>query len=173
MTRGCPNLRAPCRLFMDTQPDMDTLSIEARSALMASIKGKDTKPEILVRRLAHALGYRFRLHRRDLPGKPDLSFISLRKVVLVNGCFWHAHRGCSGYRLPKTNRDFWKEKLARNRARDRRTLSALRRACWDTLVVWECETRDMEALSRKLSEFLSSGGCVSSDQAPDKARKRC
>lgn len=151
---------------------MDMLSPEKRSALMARIKGKDTKPEILVRRLAHALGYRFRLHRRDLPGRPDLAFISLRKVVLVNGCFWHAHTGCPGYRLPKSNRVFWKEKLANNRTRDRRTLSALRKAGWDTLVIWECETRDVDALSRRLSEFLSSEG--GSTPAPTPVtRTRC
>ena len=134
---------------------MDTLTPAERSALMAKVKGKDTRPEILVRRIAHAIGYRFRLHRKDLPGRPDLAFISLRKVILVNGCFWHAHKGCAGFRLPKSNREFWKDKLLGNRSRDRRTLAALRKAGWDTLVIWECETRDHEALAGKISAFLT------------------
>jgi DNA mismatch endonuclease (patch repair protein) len=106
-----------------------------------------------------------------LPGTPDLAFIARRKVIFVNGCFWHSHKGCAGYRLPKSNRGFWKEKHDRNRARDRSALATLRHAGWDTLVVWECETRDLEALSAKLSEFLTSVGGSSTGPALDKARR--
>jgi DNA mismatch endonuclease (patch repair protein) len=125
-----------------------------RSALMARVRGKDSKPEIVVRRSAHALGYRFRLHRRNLPGTPDLVFPRLRKAIFVHGCFWHRHRGCSRTTTPKTRAAFWAEKFADNIKRDARTRRQLRAAGWDVLVVWECETFDRRALTRRLAAFL-------------------
>lgn len=136
---------------------VDTLTPQARSALMARIGGKNTAPEILVRRLAHGLGYRFRLHRRDLPGSPDLVFPRLRKIVLVHGCYWHGH-GCKIGRLPKSNVGFWADKIAKNRARDARNLADLRQLGWQTLVVWQCETRRREALGKILERFLGTHG---------------
>jgi len=130
----------------------DTLSPIERSARMALVRGKDTKPELIVRRLAHALGYRFRLHRRDLPGAPDLVFVARRKVVFVHGCFWHRHPGCG--RTPKSRLDFWLPKLTANRARDLRNQRLLRLAGWKTLVVWECQLRRPGAVERRLRRFL-------------------
>lgn len=134
---------------------VDTLTQQARSALMARIGGKNTAPEILVRRLVHGLGYRFRLHRRDLPGSPDLVFPRLRKIILVHGCYWHGH-GCKIGRLPKSNIAFWAEKIVKNQARDARNLADLRQLGWQTLVVWQCEIRRREALSKTLDRFLGT-----------------
>lgn len=106
---------------------------------MAAIKGKDTKPELIVRRGLHARGLRFRLHRRDLPGCPDIVFPSRRVAVFVHGCFWHAHEGCRHFSLPKANRDFWKKKLRGNQKRDNANQTALISAGWKVIVVWECE----------------------------------
>ncbi|MBM2575366.1 DNA mismatch endonuclease Vsr [Jannaschia sp. Os4] len=131
----------------------DRISPEQRSRLMGRIKGKDTKPELLVRRTAHALGYRFRLHRKDLPGRPDLVFPRLRKIIFVHGCFWHSH-DCPRGTIPKTNIDFWKAKLARNVERDRQAVSLLETAGWAVLVVWQCETKDQRALAERLMAFL-------------------
>jgi len=121
---------------------------------MARIRHKDTKPEMKVRRLAHRLGFRFRLHRPDLPGKPDLVFPSRRAAILVHGCFWHQHEGCRKATIPRTRQDFWEAKLGRNVERDRATEAALRKLGWRVLVVWECETSDEEALSKRLTGFL-------------------
>ncbi len=121
---------------------------------MRNIRSANTKPEIVVRRAAHALSYRFRLHRADLPGKPDLTFPRRRAVILVNGCFWHGH-GCKrGYRAPKTNTEYWEAKIRRNVARDVANLGRLAAAGWRALVVWECELNDASRLSKKLSDFL-------------------
>src|SRR5690348_15456508 len=109
---------------------------------MSRIRGKDTRPEILVRSLVHALGFRFRLHRRELPGVPDLVFASRRKVIFVNGCFWHMHRCRYGAVKPATNSEFWAEKRSANVKRDRKNLSALRRQGWSVMTVWECQTRN-------------------------------
>lgn len=136
---------------------VDTLTAAARSARMASIRSKDTAPEMIVRRNAHGLGYRFRLHRKDLPGTPDLVFPRLRKVILVHGCYWHGH-GCKLGRLPKSNVAFWKEKIDRNRARDARNLADLKALGWKTLVVWQCATRDEKTLQRGLAVFLGTHG---------------
>jgi DNA mismatch endonuclease (patch repair protein) len=132
----------------------DRLSPAARSAHMRLIRKRDTTPERVVRRIAHALGYRFRLHRRDLPGSPDLAFPRHRKVVLVHGCFWHQHEGCRLKRQPKSRLDYWLPKLARNVARDREVQEQLFRLGWAVLVIWECETRDAVLTSKRLSEFL-------------------
>lgn len=123
---------------------------------MASIRSRDTKPEVLVRRVAHALGYRFRLHSRSVPGSPDLVFPRLRAVVFVHGCFWHRHTCPTGRKVPKSRLDYWGPKLARNAARDKRTLRALRRDGWRVLVVWECQTRDVERLRERLAAFLGA-----------------
>ena len=133
---------------------VDTVSPEVRSRIMSQVKSKGMKPEMRVRRLLHGLGYRYRLHRSDLPGRPDLVFPSRRKVVFVNGCFWHYHRGCERVRIPATNRDYWVGKLERNRARDERNLSLLEDMGWSALTTWECELRDIETATRRLVEFL-------------------
>mgnify|MGYP002347397661 CR=1 FL=1 len=121
---------------------------------MAQVKDRDTKPELLVRSLVHRLGFRFRLHRADLPGKPDLALPRHRKVIFVHGCFWHGHRGCRRSARPTSNKPFWDKKLADNSRRDRRNLLALRQAGWTPFVVWECQTYDVEKLLRTLTEFL-------------------
>lgn len=132
----------------------DPLTPTQRSAHMARIRKADTKPELVVRRLAHALGYRFRLHRRDLPGTPDLVFPRLRKVILVHGCFWHQHPGCRLARLPKSRPEYWLPKLERNQTRDRDNAAALAAAGWHVAVIWECETKDRAALEARLTSFL-------------------
>lgn len=126
-----------------------------RRELMARVKSKGTTPELAVRRSAHALGFRFRLHGRDLPGTPDLVFPRLKKAIFVHGCFWHRHPGCSRTTSPKTRADYWENKFAENVARDAARLRELGELGWETLVIWECETFDAEALSRRLSAFLS------------------
>jgi DNA mismatch endonuclease (patch repair protein) len=128
-----------------------------RSENMRAIRSKDTKPEKTVRSMLHRLGYRFRLHRPDMPGKPDLVFPSRRKVVFVNGCFWHMHDACKGKRAPSTNTEFWQAKRQRTVDRDRRTLEALKSDGWETYVVWECALRDLEAVQARLVKFLSGG----------------
>jgi len=125
-----------------------------RSANMARVRSRDTEPELLVRRFAHALGFRFRLHRRNLPGTPDLVFPRLRKIILVHGCFWHRHDGCDRTTTPKTRTSFWLSKFDANVARDKRTTRELRRLGWKVLIVWECETREPLLLRRRLRKFL-------------------
>jgi DNA mismatch endonuclease (patch repair protein) len=121
---------------------------------MSAIRGAHTKPEMIVRSLAHRLGYRFRLHRRDLPGKPDLVFPAQRKVIFVHGCFWHMHDCRYGSVTPATNAEFWQNKRMSNVERDARHLKSLRQDGWRVLIVWECETREPEKLERKLDKFL-------------------
>ena len=118
---------------------MDTVTKERRSVIMSSIRGKDTKPEMIVRRAAHSLGLRFRLHRKDLPGTPDLVFVRRRKAMFVHGCFWHRHSECRKAYTPKSNADFWQRKFARNVERDVAVQAKLRAAGWDPVVIWECE----------------------------------
>ncbi|WP_281247779.1 very short patch repair endonuclease [Paraburkholderia lycopersici] len=132
---------------------MDKISPSRRSANMRAIRSSDTKPELLVRRLVHHCGYRFRLHRKDLPGKPDLVFPGRKSVIFVHGCFWHMH-GCPSVRVPKSNVGYWNPKLERNRARDQQSYSSLEKLGWKVLIVWECETKDLDALERKLKIFL-------------------
>ena len=133
---------------------VDTVSPDIRSRIMAQVKSKDTKPEMTVRRLLHGLGYRYRLHRRDLPGRPDLVFPSRNKVVFVNGCFWHGHSGCVRATVPATNREFWLAKLERNQARDSRNNVLLVDRGWEVMTVWECELRDLPNLADSLVSFL-------------------
>ena len=132
---------------------VDNRTHESRSALMARIGGKNTAPELKVRRLLHSLGYRFRLHRRDLPGTPDIVFPSRRKAIFVNGCFWHAH-GCRIGRPPRSRPEYWGPKLARNRARDKRNKADLRAMGWTVLTVWQCQVGKPGVLSTKLLSFL-------------------
>jgi DNA mismatch endonuclease, patch repair protein len=136
----------------------DRFSPAERSRVMSAVKSGDTTPELIVRRLVHALGYRFRLHRRDLPGQPDLVFPRLGKAIQVHGCFWHRHACEAGQSTPATRLDYWNAKFARNVDRDRRNLRALRRMGWSVLVVWECQTRTAkrEALERRIARFLSA-----------------
>lgn len=136
----------------DVEPDPPVTP--ERSANMAKVKGKNTKPEMTVRRVAHALGLRFRLHRRDLAGTPDLVFPKRKIAMFVHGCFWHRHEECSKASTPKTRAAFWQAKFDRNTARDRRTAEALRAAGWTVVTVWECETRDLAPLIRQLRRIF-------------------
>ncbi|MDZ4753491.1 MAG: very short patch repair endonuclease [Phycisphaerae bacterium] len=129
---------------------------EQRSRCMSRIRSKNTTPELLVRSLVHRMGFRFRLHRRDLPGTPDLVFVGAQKVIFVHGCFWHQHPGCRHATQPATRADFWEAKFERNRARDRRACEALAALGWTTLVLWECEVRDATQLSKRLRRFLKA-----------------
>lgn len=141
---------------------MDTLSKTERSERMSRVKGRDTTPEIVVRRLVHGLGYRYRLHARELPGKPDIVLRPRRKAIFVHGCFWHRHANCPLARLPKSRHDFWIPKLEGNRERDARNMKALRAAGWTCTTIWECELRDMARVERHVRAFL----------APDRRRGR-
>jgi len=132
----------------------DHLSAKNRSALMARIGGKDTAPELRVRKIAHGLGFRYRLHGRGLPGRPDLVFRGRRKVIFVHGCFWHGHSHCKRGALPKSNVDYWNEKIDRNRERDHRQVDTLKAEGWDVLVIWECETKNLDILKRRIEHFL-------------------
>lgn len=123
---------------------------------MARIGPRDTNPEMVVRRLLHAIGRRFRLHRRDLPGTPDIVLPASRKAIFVHGCFWHRHEGCAKATTPKTRAEFWQEKFDRNVARDARKEAELRAAGWDVTTVWECETRDLAALEIRLRDWLGT-----------------
>ncbi|MBC7768000.1 MAG: DNA mismatch endonuclease Vsr [Phycisphaerales bacterium] len=136
----------------------DIFDSDKRSAIMRAVKSRDTGPERAVRSAVRALGYarRYRLNGAQLPGKPDLVFTSLGKVVFVHGCFWHGHDCKRGARQPKDNSDYWRAKIERNVARDNTSLAALSASGWSVLVIWECETRDASALSRKLELFLAS-----------------
>lgn len=134
---------------------MDIVSPDKRSRMMAGIRGKDTKPEMTVRKLVHRLGFRFRLHRRDLPGSPDIVFPRLQKVIFVHGCFWHRHPGCKFAYTPKSNTEFWLSKLEANTRRDAAAQDALAASGWGVLIVWECEVSDLPALSQKILSFLT------------------
>lgn len=135
----------------------DTMSPDERSRRMSLVRSVDTKPEMAVRRLVHGMGYRYRLHCRDLPGKPDLVFRSRRAVVFVHGCFWHRHNGCPLARLPKSKIEFWAAKLEGNRKRDTRKIAELEEAGWRVFVVWECELKDKGLLGERLRQFLDGG----------------
>ena len=136
----------------------DNLSSEHRSLCMSRIRSRDTKPELIVRKIAHHLGYRFRLHRTDLPGKPDLVFPGRMKIILVHGCFWHKHRCRFGNPVPATNHEYWAQKRAGNVERDNRIRRQLRLLGWMILVVWECQTWPKQRgwLADRLDSFLSS-----------------
>ncbi len=135
----------------------DTLTIQARSERMARVKGKNTTPELLVRSIVHGLGFRFRLHASELPGKPDIVLRKRFKAIFVHGCFWHRHRkrGCPLARLPKSRQEFWVSKLEGNRLRDLRNKRALRKLGWSVLEIWECELKDRKALTARILYFLT------------------
>ena len=129
---------------------------KTRAAIMRAVRGANTRPELFVRRIAHAICPGYRLNRRDIPGKPDIAYIGAKRAIFVHGCFWHGHECKRGARTPKDNRDYWVEKIARNRARDEKTLAALDREGWKTLVLWECELKDENAVRERLSLFLTN-----------------
>lgn len=135
---------------------MDSVTPTRRSEIMARVRSRDTKPEMVVRRLVHAMGYRYRLHAKDLPGKPDLVFRSRKKVVFIHGCFWHRHAECALARLPKSRQDFWLPKLDANRQRDAKNECALRAAGWGVLTIWECELGDVARLKIRIRGFLDA-----------------
>lgn len=123
---------------------------------MASVRQKDTGPEMAVRRMLHSMGYRYSLHRRNLPGRPDLVFGPRHKVVFVHGCFWHGH-DCRKGRLPTSRVDYWSEKVSKNKARDARNVRDLAACGWEVCIVWECETADLDSLRQRLVRFLDGG----------------
>ncbi len=133
---------------------MDTLSPERRSWNMSRIRSRDTKPEVVVRSLLHGMGYRFRLHRRDLPGRPDIVLPKYKIAVFVNGCFWHRHEGCRYAYFPKSRTDFWTAKFRDNVERDHRQREELRNLDWRVVTIWECETRDREHLQEQIVHRL-------------------
>ncbi len=135
---------------------VDRLTPGERSKLMSRVRAVNTKPELAVRRLLYALGFRFRLHRSDLPGCPDIVLPGRRKVIFVHGCFWHRHPRCRRATMPKTRPDFWAHKFKQNRERDKRQQRELRRMGWDVLVVWECETHDLQQLKDRISSELET-----------------
>ncbi|MGS1094826.1 very short patch repair endonuclease [Aquamicrobium terrae] len=142
----------------------DSLTPTQRSAHMGRIRRSNTKPELIVRRLLHRLGYRFRLQWKAAPGRPDIAFPGRRKIIFVHGCFWHQHDGCRLAHVPETRRDFWEAKFARNRARDARDLARATDEGWESLVIWECETRDEPTLEARLKAFV--GPTNATDQCP-------
>lgn len=135
---------------------MDIVPREKRSAMMANIRGRDTRPELAVRRAAHRLGLRFRLHRRDLPGSPDLVFPRRKTALFVHGCYWHRHPGCKYAYTPKSNVEFWLNKLQKNTARDSRVRKELEDGGWNVVVIWECETRDAGVITDVLTREVCS-----------------
>lgn len=134
---------------------MDTVSPEVRSRMMAAVRSRNTKPEMRVRSLLHRMGFRFRLHRRDLPGSPDIVLPGLGTCIFVHGCFWHRHPHCPAASMPKTRVDFWRDKFESNIARDQRNEEALQSLGWNPVTIWECETRNLEALEPRLRDVLT------------------
>jgi DNA mismatch endonuclease (patch repair protein) len=132
----------------------DIFERDKRSEIMSRIRGRDTKPELLVRRIAHSLGFRFRLHCKDLPGRPDIVFPRYRAVVMVHGCFWHRHLNCKYASSPKTRVQFWEDKFRDNVVRDKRNERGLSDLGWRTMVIWECEIKDEDAIAARLLSFL-------------------
>lgn len=133
---------------------MDTLSKRKRSWVMHLVRSKSTGPEVMTRRIVSNLGYRYKLHQKNLPGSPDLVFPRLKKVIFVNGCFWHRHSCSNGIRFPKSRVQFWKSKLAKNKKRDLRDQKHLNRIGWRYVVVWECKLKNIEMVSKKINVFL-------------------
>ena len=143
----------------------DTVTRERRSEIMSNIRAKGMKPEMIVRRITHTMGYRYRLHRKDLPGKPDLVFPARRKVIFVHGCFWHQHADpeCTLARRPKSNQDYWLPKLERNVVRDADHLTTLRLMSWDVLVIWECEIKKDAGIAKRIQRFLDTEPVTQND----------
>lgn len=140
---------------------MDRISVEHRSWNMSRIRSSNTAPELIVRSLLHGLGYRFRLHAKKMPGRPDIVLKKYRTAILVHGCYWHRHDGCSLAYTPKSRRDFWMAKFQQNVERDKRTQRALRLEGWRVIVVWECEIAHTERLRKRLVKLLSGLGRAS------------
>ncbi|MEW6236268.1 MAG: very short patch repair endonuclease [Candidatus Omnitrophota bacterium] len=136
---------------------MDNLTPDIRRQTMSRVRSKDTKPEWVVRRLVHSMGYRYRLHRADLPGKPDLVFPKYRKAIFVNGCFWHGHQCRAGRNRPASNKDYWLPKLEKNKTRDRSHYRRLRKMGWGIMVIWECQIKKTEVLKKRIRRFLGAG----------------
>lgn len=134
-------------------PRYDPLTPAERSERMSRIRNADTKPEMIVRRLVHGMGYRYRLHARDLPGHPDLVFRPRKKIIFVHGCFWHQH-GCRQYRQPRTKHSFWEPKLAQNKVRDAKVQCELRQLGWRVMVIWECQVKKETGLHNRIRTFL-------------------
>lgn len=136
---------------------VDKFSKHKRSEIMSHIKSKNTKPEITVRKIIYSLGYRYRLHRKDLPGKPDLAFIKKKKVIFINGCFWHGHSGCKKSALPDTNYEFWNKKIKNNVNRDTLNYKRLKDMGWKYLVIWQCEIKNdnLENIKSNIIHFLN------------------
>jgi|SRR5690554_5740002 len=132
----------------------DKVSPTKRSSIMRSVKSKDTTPELITRRLLHRLGYRYQIHTKDLPGHPDLVFPARKKVIFVHGCYWHRHLNCSRASTPASNTEYWSQKFRQNQERDQKNYRLLQADGWRILVVWECETKDLDALQNKLTTFL-------------------
>lgn len=138
---------------------MDTRSPEQRSHIMRSVGSRNTGPELIVRSLLHRMGFRFSLHRKDLPGRPDIVLPKHRAVIFVHGCFWHGH-GCAKGRLPKSRLDFWGPKIERNRNRDTESVKMLRAEGWRVLTIWQCQTKDTDRLQKQLTNFFAPRGAV-------------
>lgn len=155
----------------EPSPRFDIMSREKRSALMGRIRGRDTGPEMTVRRLLHAMGYRFRLHARELPGKPDIVFRNRRIALFVHGCFWHRHDCGLGY-VPKSRPEFWQRKFEGNVARDRRTKCELEAAGWRVVTVWECQLTDLPSLARRLAKELGPQGALGRRAGPTSKVRR-
>lgn len=135
----------------------DTRTPEQRSRIMASVGSRDTGPEKIVRRLLHGMGYRFRLHVRNLPGRPDIVLPRHRKVIFLHGCFWHGHKGCRKSGRPKSNVTYWNMKIERNMQRDSAAVKSLRMLGWNVLVIWQCQLRDMERLRKRIERYFADG----------------
>lgn len=148
----------------------DKLSKERRSWNMSRIKSRDTAPELAVRRALHGMGYRFRLHRRDLPGRPDIVLPKYRIAILVHGCFWHRHLACTDCSNPRTRRQYWGPKLLGNRKRDMRNRRSLRRLGWKPIVIWECQTKNTERLTANIARKLSRESTVAPLASKSKER---
>ncbi len=134
---------------------MDVFDKQKRSSIMSTVKNRNTKPELIVRSMLHRMGYRFRIHRRDLPGNPDITLPKHKKIVFVHGCFWHGHKKCRRAKRPTTNQEFWNKKLNSNIKRDNKNVLELNKAGWQTLVVWSCEIKDKDNLMQRLQNFIA------------------
>jgi len=132
---------------------VDHLSKEKRSKIMSSIRSKDTKPEMVVRSILHRMGYRFRLYRKDLPGKPDIVLPKYKTVIFVNGCFWHRHRGCKYCKTPKSNQIYWESKFQKNVDRDKKNRRLLKKQGWKCIIIWECKTNNPQAIKKLFKEL--------------------
>jgi len=149
-----PSDRRSCRCH-NPKTCMDTLTPAERSERMSRVRAKDTAPEMVVRRLVHGMGFRYRLHVRELPGNPDMVFASRGKILFMHGCFWHRHSGCRNARWPKSNLEFWQRKLNGNRARDLANRRRLRNLGWEILVIWECQLKNPQKIAEKINVFLT------------------